>query len=55
MYFKVWELTFLIRAFSLSGKLSIGVGFGFGDKGLKSQSLQLRTKKKLDAFFYTVS
>ena len=30
---KGWELTFLIRAFGLSEKLSIGVGFGFSDIG----------------------
>ena len=37
--FKGWELTFLIRAFGLSEKLSICVGFGFSDKGFQSQNL----------------
>ena len=40
---KGWELTFLIRAFGLSERLSIGVGCS--DKGLKSQNLRFRKKK----------
>ena len=36
---KGWELMFLIRAFGLSEKLSIGVGFGFSDIDLTSQNL----------------
>ena len=42
---KGWELAFLIRAFGLSEKLSIGVGFGFCDKGLIYQGLELTMKK----------
>ena len=50
-----WELTFIIRAFGLSAELSIVVGFGFSDKGLKYKNLQIRTKKKCDAFLQMFS
>ena len=44
---KSWALTFVMRGFWLSKKLSIEVGFAFSNKGLKSQDLRFRMKKKL--------
>ena len=52
---KVWEITFLIRGFGLSEKMLIGGGFDFSDKGLKSQNLQLRTKKMHVWIFFKYS
>ena len=52
--YKGWELTFFVRAFGWSEKRSINVGFGFSDKGLKSQNLQFRTNKKY-VFFNVIS
>ena len=44
----------LIRAFGLLKKLSIEVGSGLSEKGLKSQNIQLRTNKALDPLFAKV-
>ena len=47
---KSWALTFLMRGFGLSKKLSIEVGFAFYNKCLKSQDLQFRIKKNIYIF-----
>ena len=42
---KGWALTFLMKGFGLSKKLSIKDGFAFPSKGLKSKNLGFRIKK----------
>ena len=51
---KGWALTFLMRGFGLSNKLSIKVGFAFSNKGLKSKDLRFRMKKKKFMLFFVM-